>query len=221
MVRTVLIPSKTTNGHILIYDLIDSASSTRLTEFSLRTPRINIDVPHILQAFPPGAGQGEVYDTSPSALMTSTNIPELRLRTGGIMRFKHGIIGQVHLGGHLTTAPRGLLVALEDVGPIAPSPKTKSGSRGGFLRIPHKIPAKVIWKGSRTQTPEDWAWVDDDTEEQVDIEKWSWDDVGVRLSDDESAYLFCVIAGLTPRSRRDAVFFYQDADRPLRVDVSR
>lgn len=130
--------------------------------------------------------------------MTSTNIPELRLRTGGLMRFRNQIIGHAHFGGHGSTAPRGLLVALEHIRPESHS--TTDPSPGGFLKVPHRLPPKVVWKGSRTQAvPEDWLWVDDDSEEQVDIEKWTWEDVGVRLGDEESTYLACssTIAGLT------------------------
>jgi hypothetical protein len=182
---------KTTKGHILIFDLVESDTPLEVASelFSLRTSRINIDVPHILHSFPPAAGQGEVYDTSPSSLMKSTNIPELRFRTGGIMRFRNQIIGHAHLGGHGTTAQRGLFVALEHIRSLSHT-TTDFISRGGFLKIPHKVPPKVVWKGSGTQAvPEDWLWVDDDGEEQVDIEKWSWEDVGVRLLGEESTYL--------------------------------
>lgn len=212
--------NETTTGHILIYDLVESESGMGLTSelFSLRTPRINIDVPHILQSFPPGAGQGEVYDNSPSALMTSTNIPELRFRAGGIMRFRNEITGQVHLCGHATTSSKGLLVALRDVGIST----TESISSGGFLRIPQKIPANVIWKGSQTHSaPDDWAWVDDDGEEQVDIDKWSWEDVGIRLADDESTYGLCSVANLTSCQSCGAVPGHQDAVGSLFDHVSR
>lgn len=195
---------------MLIYDLVESESGTGLASelFSLRAPRIDIDVPYILQSFPPGAGQGEVYDASPLALMTSTNIPELRFRPGGIMRFKSEITGQVHLGGHTATRNKGLLVALRDVGIST----TESKSRSGFLRIPQKIPANVIWKGSRTHlAPDDWAWVDDDGEEQVDIDKWSWEDVGIRLADDESTYELCSVANLISCKSCGAIPGHQDA----------
>ena len=101
------------------------------------------------------------------------------------MRFKSQITGQVHFVGHSTSRTKGLLVSVQDLG--IPTPEPSSGS--GFLRVPNKIPAKVVWKGSRGHTaPQDWAWVDENGEEQVDIEKWSWEDVGIRLIDGESTH---------------------------------
>lgn len=160
---------------------------------SARAARINIDVPQILQSFPPGAGQGEVYDISPSAVMTSTNIPELRFRNGGIMRFKGSVWGQAYFAGHtLSMRQRGLLVAYsEDKQQLVDTTDSDASVTSGFLRIPLKVPDVLLWKGSRTHALPSHAWpyVDADGEDQVDVDKWTWRDAGIHLASDESTHV--------------------------------
>lgn len=164
---------------------------------SPRPAKINIEVPHILQSFPPGAGQGEVYDVSPSTIMTSTNIPELRFRNGGIMRFKRHIEGQAYFGGNnFPTSHKGLLVAFTDDRPqLVNTTDSDISSTSGFLRIPSNIPDALVWKGSTGQAlpPHGWPYIDADGEDQVDVDKWRWQDAGVHLDGKESTYVLRLI----------------------------
>lgn len=134
--------------------------------------------------------------------MTSSNIPELRFRNGGIMRFKGSILGQAYfLGHHHSARQRGLLVAYSTVDQeqLIDAKDSARGGTSGFLRIPSKIPDILLWKGSRERElpPHGWPYVDADAEDRVDVDKWSWQDVGIHLASDESEhmYLFRSICG--------------------------
>ncbi|KAJ9099749.1 hypothetical protein QFC21_003747 [Naganishia friedmannii] len=151
-------------------------------------PRINIDVPHILKSFPPGAGQGEVHDMAPEAIMTSTNIPELRFRNGGVVRLNGSVHSIAAIGGTgLPTAKKGLLIAIDDTGSPADDVQSRTRPFRGLLRLPSKIPEALVWKGTRAQPlpPYGWPYLDMDGEDQVDIDKWSWQEVGIDLAENE------------------------------------
>lgn len=156
-------------------------------------PKINIDVPHILKLFPPGPGQGEVYDMGPEAVMTSTNIPELRFRKDGVVRLNSTIHGMAAIGGtSLPVAKKGLLMALDEK--VSPNDEEHFGTPSfrGLLRLPLEIPEALVWRGSRLEPlpPYGWPYADMDDEDQVDIDKWSWQEIGINLADHEGLSAF-------------------------------
>ncbi|KAJ9126279.1 hypothetical protein QFC24_002011 [Naganishia onofrii] len=185
----------TTTNHILLYDLLETESPEAVASslFSTQVPKINIDVPHILKSFPPGAGQGEVYDMTPEAIMTSTNIPELQLRNGGAVRLSSDIRGIAAIGGtSLPTAKKGLLIAIDHRGHPTDDETSGAPPFKGLLRLPSKIPEALVRKGSRSQPlpPYGWPYVDMDGEDQVDIDKWTWKEVGIDLAGHEDIAQF-------------------------------
>lgn len=110
------------------------------------------------------------------------------------MRFKGSIIGQAYyMGHHLPPRQRGLVVAYTDVGEeLIDTSDSGARSTSGFLRIPSRIPDYLLWKGSREQAlpSHGWPYVDADAEDQVDVDKWSWQDAGIRLGSDESRHVY-------------------------------
>jgi hypothetical protein len=123
--------------------------------------------------------------------MTSTNIPELQLRNGGAVRLSSDISGIAAIGGtSLPTAKKGLLIAIDHRGHPTDDETSGAPPFKGLLRLPSKIPEALVRKGSRSQPlpPYGWPYVDMDGEDQVDIDKWTWKEVGIDLAGHEGSF---------------------------------